>query len=91
MALTYKLVGYDRETELLTTEHILPAASVGRAKIIAGWTVLKGCTCDQVFAKHEGQNYYLDLATHEDGRRPECLYERLCRGSSAEFPFLFQK
>jgi hypothetical protein len=36
MALTYKLVGYDRETELPAAEHIVPAALVGPAKIIAG-------------------------------------------------------
>jgi hypothetical protein len=36
MALTYKLVGYDRGSELLAVEHALPPASVARAKIIAG-------------------------------------------------------
>jgi hypothetical protein len=36
MALTYKLVGYDRQTELVAAEHILPAAFVKRAKAIAG-------------------------------------------------------
>jgi hypothetical protein len=36
MASTYKLVGYDRETELLAVDHRLPAASVERAKVIAG-------------------------------------------------------
>ena len=36
MALIYKLVGYDRQTELSAAEHVLPAAFIERAKIIAG-------------------------------------------------------
>jgi hypothetical protein len=36
MGLTYKLVGYDRQSEFLSVEHVVPAASVGRAKIVAG-------------------------------------------------------
>ena len=46
-----------------------------------------------IFAKYNGQNYYLDLATHEEGLPggpAEHLYERLKQGSSAEFPFLFE-
>lgn len=35
-AFRYKLVGYNRETELLAAEHLLPAAAVDRAKSIAG-------------------------------------------------------
>jgi hypothetical protein len=35
-ALRYKLVGYDRDTELLAAEHPLPTAAVERAKSIAG-------------------------------------------------------
>ena len=42
-----------------------------------------------VFAKHEGQNYYLDLATHSEN--DEALYMKLHQGSAAEFPFLFEK
>jgi hypothetical protein len=38
-----------------------------------------------IFAKHEGVNYYLDLATHEEG-----LKEKLINGCGAEFPFLFE-
>jgi hypothetical protein len=34
--ISYKLVGYDRQTELLTVEHLVPLALVRRAKIIAG-------------------------------------------------------
>lgn len=47
-----------------------------------------------VFAKHEGQNYYLDLATHEEGEPGDCanrLFEKLKQGSSVEFPFLFER
>lgn len=36
MGITYKLVGYDRESETLAVEHILPAGTAGRAKVIAG-------------------------------------------------------
>ncbi len=43
-----------------------------------------------IFAVHEGQNYYLDLATHEEGQEPGALYEKLRSGSEAEFPFLFE-
>lgn len=42
-----------------------------------------------IFAKHEGANFYLDLATHEEGRNPELLMEKLRNGSACEFPFLF--
>jgi hypothetical protein len=34
--MTYKLVGYDRQNELLAVEHILPAETVGSAKAVAG-------------------------------------------------------
>jgi hypothetical protein len=40
-----------------------------------------------VFAKHQGQNFYLGLATHDDD--DEALYERLRQGGEWEFPFLF--
>ena len=42
-----------------------------------------------IFAKHEGKNYYLDLATHEEGRNADQLLVKLREGSEAEFPFLF--
>lgn len=44
-----------------------------------------------IFAKHEGINYYLDLATHEEGvkEKAHALKEKLINGSQAEFPFLF--
>jgi hypothetical protein len=46
-----------------------------------------------IFAKHEGQNYYLDLAGHEEGEEGENarrLFERIKASSAAEFPFLFK-
>jgi hypothetical protein len=50
----------------------------------------RGLTGDWIiYAKHEGRNYYLDLATHQEGREPQRLYEKLRNGSAAEFPFLF--
>ena len=44
-----------------------------------------------IFAKYEGVNYYLDLATHEEGLKENvhALKEKLINGSKAEFPFLF--
>jgi hypothetical protein len=44
-----------------------------------------------ILAKHQGQNYYLDLATHEEGHQAQRLYEKLRLGSAAEFPFLFNQ
>lgn len=43
-----------------------------------------------VFAKHEGENYYLCLATHNEVRSDAAtFYDRVRRGCSSEFPFLF--
>jgi hypothetical protein len=45
-----------------------------------------------IFAKHDGQNYYLDLATHEEAQgqaNSERLMQKLRVGGRAEFPFLF--
>jgi hypothetical protein len=45
-----------------------------------------------IFGKHAGQNYYLDLATHDEGKQgapSEQLYKKLREGSAADFPFLF--
>jgi hypothetical protein len=50
----------------------------------------RGLTGDWIiFGKQAGKNYYLDLATHEEGEEPRRLYEKLRQGSAAEFPFLF--
>lgn len=53
----------------------------------------RGLTGDWIiFAKHEGKNYYLSLAIHEEGKddRAGALFQRLRSGSHAEFPFLFE-
>lgn len=45
-----------------------------------------------IFAKHKGQNYYLDLAVHEEGSKGENavrLMKKLKLGSAVDFPFLF--
>jgi len=45
-----------------------------------------------IFGKHEGQNYYLDLATHEEGNGPiksAALMQKLRTGNAWEFSFLF--
>lgn len=46
-----------------------------------------------IYGKHEGSNYYLDLATHEEAQAygDEKLLDKLRAGSAAEFPFLFDK
>lgn len=52
----------------------------------------QGLTGDWIiYAIHEGQNYYLDLATHEEGQQEggKALHEKLRGGCRAEFPFLF--
>jgi hypothetical protein len=45
-----------------------------------------------IFAKHEGQNFYLGLATHEEAmpQVADQLYDKLRGGSAWEFPFLFE-
>jgi hypothetical protein len=44
-----------------------------------------------IFAKHDGNYYYLDLATHEEGEGENApvLMNKLRNGSSMDFPFLF--
>lgn len=53
----------------------------------------RGLTGDWIiFAKHDGKNFYLDLAIHEEGEecRADALLQRIRNGSYAEFPFLFE-
>lgn len=42
-----------------------------------------------VFGRHEGQNFYLDLASHEEGNDPAGLLGKLRDANAWEFPFLF--
>lgn len=52
----------------------------------------RGLTGDWIiYAKHQGKNYYLDLATHDEGtsERAVHLAKKLRDGCFAEFPFLF--
>ena len=42
-----------------------------------------------IFAKLDGKNIYLDLATHEEGQANQKLYEKLRDGCKDEFPYLF--
>jgi hypothetical protein len=44
-----------------------------------------------IFAKHGKNNYYLDLATHEEGEGENApgLLNKLRNSSSMDFPFLF--
>jgi hypothetical protein len=54
----------------------------------------RGLTGDWlIYAKHEGRNYYLDLATHEEGldANVNTFFNKLKNGSKSEFPFLFPK
>jgi hypothetical protein len=39
-----------------------------------------------VFAKHEGKNYYLCLAGHDEG--DDHIFARISDGCAYEFPFL---
>jgi len=43
-----------------------------------------------VYAVHDRKNYYLTLATHESGKKPEELLAGLKRQCGAEWPFLFE-
>ena len=44
-----------------------------------------------IFAKHDEQNFYVGLATHEEATRdPHRLLERLRQSNAREFPFLFE-
>jgi hypothetical protein len=43
-----------------------------------------------IFGKRDGQNYYLDLATHEEGDDPEQLLQKLRVSGQIDFPFLFE-
>jgi len=52
----------------------------------------RGLTGDWIiFSKHEGKNFYLDLAIHEEGEADsaDALLQKLKDSSHAEFPFLF--
>lgn len=52
----------------------------------------RGLTGDWIiYTQHESMNYYLDLATHEEGigERANDLARKLRDGCEAEFPFLF--
>ncbi|TDR72047.1 hypothetical protein [Paludibacterium purpuratum] len=44
-----------------------------------------------IYGKHQGENYYLSLATHAEAEPEQVadLYERLQGSCQAEFPFLF--
>lgn len=55
-------------------------------------TAAKRMTGDWIiFAKHDGQNFYLDLATHKEAEQDPCrLLHKLRPGNACEFPFLFQ-
>jgi len=44
-----------------------------------------------IFCKHGGKNYYLDVAHHTEGKKPEVLIEKLQKGCLFEFPFAFSE
>lgn len=51
----------------------------------------RGLTGDWIiYGKHQGENFYLDLATHDEGLAPERLLQKLRNGCLAEFPFIFK-
>lgn len=62
--------------------------------VVGGFTdrAERGLTGDWlIYAKYENRNYYLDLATHEEGVADQAntLFKKLKNGSQSEFPFLF--
>jgi hypothetical protein len=67
-------------------------------RVLSYWLIVNGSrdrvggrTGDWIiFAKHRGENYYLDLATHAEAETdPHALVQKLRDGSAPEFPFLF--
>jgi hypothetical protein len=62
------------------------------ARFVEGYfeRLRRGLTGDWIiFGRRHEQNYYLDVATHNEGRDQQKLFIKLKNGSSAEFPFLF--
>jgi hypothetical protein len=62
--------------------------------VIDGWKdrASFGLTGDWImFAKHGEVNFYLDLASHEEGDEPNALMTKLRCGCATEFPFLFKE
>lgn len=52
--------------------------------------VRRGLTGDWIiYTQHEGRNYYLDIATHHEGKKPGELLKKLRNGCQSEFPFAF--
>lgn len=43
-----------------------------------------------IFGEHRGENYYLALASHDEGKDPKRLYALLVQNCWTEFPFLFR-
>lgn len=42
-----------------------------------------------IYAEYEGANYYLDVASHQEGKDSQVLFEKLRSGCETEFPFVF--
>jgi hypothetical protein len=66
----------------LSSHRFIMSALEERSELTGDWIV---------FAKHGGNNYYLDLATHEEGKPQNApgLLAKLRNGSAMDFPFLF--
>ena len=59
---------------------------------VTGWEerVAHGLTGDWIiFAKCDGLNHYLDVATHAEGKDPGKLFQKLVQGCRWEFPVFF--
>jgi hypothetical protein len=56
---------------------------IAKQKITGDWII---------FAKHEGQNYYLGLGPHPElGQKVDVqIHDKLRHGSALELPFLFE-
>lgn len=60
--------------------------------IVSGYEerACKGLTGDWIiYTQHEGRNYYLDIAAHQEGENPDELLKKLRNGCQSEFPFAF--
>ena len=68
------------------------AACISHRLVIGGYTDRAGqgeLTGEWiVFSKHEGQRFYLTLASHSEG--DDAIHKRIQEWSRPEFPFLFE-
>jgi hypothetical protein len=85
MTLIYKLVGFDRETEALAVEYLIPRAKTRRAKTIAGiaddpaifadWPLSRdqaAALADLIGAKIDSARYDWEFEPYAAAAPPDC-------------------